>query len=833
MPNAQQIALNLVAQLDQGNIQEQASNAGRVMADAIEGAFAGLGDRIAQAMITSINTKFKEHPLEMPGFQIGTTPQMGGLEVREDVRVLVQKISSLIEKIDQRPGRGIRPPAPPTAPGLPSPEPDEDVGKTPDEEIVPFLKRNRRQITGGLGAIGTGLTMLGQLPGIMRQAGAAGAELENLESRMLMRGQIPELFAVQQMGGQDAMRRQASVEQATIIGGEVATVVGTALTVGLGAITGPVGLLLGVAAAGMGIDVFRRVSGFQSGVQQNVGARVQTQMGLQAEQMENIRTGMPVAVGGFRAGQAMGAPEMSPLLMGGFDANIARGHLQQTHQERERVREEIAQAGIPDPKTGLRETQQIERLREREQLLTEQINRSPEQMARSERFMVPGRGGEQVSLREFARQSGLDEEQFRNTMGRIGGGLGGVFGGEVELLNKMPQVSNMLRLQGAGLPQAPDVAAGLFQGGAERGRAMDMTREMFEDAMSAGLDKARVGQAIVQVGQRAAALGLGGAEVAQIQFQQGLQMAQNLFGSRIEGPQQDFVQRTMEFFSDASKSTGGIGGIAGLRTAAQFEEQTGMPLGAAGEVMFARREQDPAGLKRRYEEELGRTKDPKRRKELEGIINDPERLQGLSASIVAARRFQVAQMALEGASGDEDSAILALTTSGQVQTSEQEYMFRDMFKQIRAGGKAPRIEATAQVDMEEFFRTGQMATMGQSRRMKMERGEDVLTEEQGRAMATPEAQLAQSLAGVNMTNVASGLDQMGNILGPLNTALDGLKQRAEALFPTVQTGKEFTPEQLDKMVEKWDQEDADNRFKERFKQTDKTPRQSSYQGKPR
>jgi len=190
------------------------------------------------------------------------------------------------------------------------------------------------------------------------------------------------------------------------------------------------------------------------------------------------------------------------------------------------------------------------------------------------------------------------------------GGLGGAFFGRGNVLDEMPDATaDMMRMRGLGLQNAPQIAAGL-QAGAPinqdpaqtRRESIAETREMFEDAVSAGLDRARTGRAL-QVMAEQASRGLGAGSAATEQFKQALGMAQTIFGKGgIEGAEMDFTQRAVGGLQEGTRAGGGLGQIAGIQA---VREVTGglegadlSKLGPYGELMVQGSINDAQGMEK-------------------------------------------------------------------------------------------------------------------------------------------------------------------------------------------------------------------------------------------
>jgi hypothetical protein len=203
-----------------------------------------------------------------------------------------------------------------------------------------------------------------------------------------------------------------------------------------------------------------------------------------------------------------------------------------------------------------------------------------------------------MSLRDSAVASNLTQAQLEQSMGTLAGGMGGSFLDEANprLMGNMQGISGLLRAQGVGLSNAPEIASSMFQGGMDRGSSLETTRQMFEDAVASGLDKAEAGRALTRMGERAAGMGLGGAGAAKLELQQELAFAQRRGAS--EGPEAEFEMGVMRTMRDSTKAEGGIGAVAGLRATQAFGKKHGLKMGAVDELEMQRFGGDPEGMRK-------------------------------------------------------------------------------------------------------------------------------------------------------------------------------------------------------------------------------------------
>lgn len=508
--NAHQISLNLVAQLDQGNIQSQTSQMAMNMARAIESAFQGIGTQIAASILAGVRQGL-QGSIEMIGqTRIGLGG--GNVPVTESERQVMASAATQSNEAkmrDLRASMGIFPEAP-----VPQPQPFQapSVGAGaqmgPAEEVeteggfvtTPRTRRRARagmgemagRAAGAIGIAGEAIGLLGELPGIQRQAAASRAETEDLSGRALMRGDFEGAILQQRMGGREAMREQATTEEtgklvknvltsgaiATVLAGVagVAAVAAAPITGGLSLAAVP-GLAAAAGVATGGMALARGVAGFDTAVQGNIQGRTEAERQREFEFTEMTRRGRETAVGAYHGAQAMGGPEFAPMM-----------------------------AGLGMPQVG------------------------------------------GMDIRQFAVQQGLSTEQFQQTMGGFAG-LGGLYGGGGPALAKEPELLGRALTQvGQGFTQLPQVAQGMVQGGMSPVDAVRAAADMFEKAVTSGMDKAKAGEALLRMSQRAEQMGVGGGGAAETQMTQAMGLAQQMFpGGEISPAQQLMAERLQQF----------------------------------------------------------------------------------------------------------------------------------------------------------------------------------------------------------------------------------------------------------------------------------------------
>lgn len=367
------------------------------------------------------------------------------------------------------------------------------------------------------------------------------------------------------------------------------------------------------------------------------------------------------------------------------------------------------------------------------------------------------------TMRQAAVAAGISEPQFRQTLGGLAGGMGGMFFGEQPRLQGMPGgVRDVMRMQGLGLQQAPGILSQmqLGVGGNQMGNRqenMEQLRSMFEDAVSAGLDRARTGQAL-QIMANQAQQGLGATGAAVSQFQQSLGIAQNLFGAGgIEGAEMGFTQRAMAGIQGFTRGGGGLGQIAGLRAARQFAGEAGMEgLGPLQMLNLQQQMQTPGSIARLMRQQGAEGF------EGEGTDFSPgqmQRAQGLMGRFQTIRRQQagaVAEEAFGGMAGAREFVF-----GGMAGTAEEAMGIADI---TRAGDI--RAETGRQVTAAGQI-TGPAFDISQQNAAKA---------------AGALGQIAQQLSQIDAETIANGFRTVGQQLPVLSEALSDLITRAETVL---------------------------------------------------
>lgn len=533
---SQDIALNLVAKLDQGNIGAEASNMGKTLKDAIESAFEGLGERLAKKILSDLGVTLQQGlGSAVSGLQIGgmtqTAQQQAAIAMDQGNTVQLdygarqgnafRKGGNVPEMMDDDFAKIIdtNSPGASTSPGS---EPQSMA-----RQALDWLKKNKKAVGGISGVAGIGIdaygTMEGEMPGIQRQAEASRSEIGGMQGREMMRGQIEDIMAQQTAGGLDQMKSKAGNEE---LAKHIALGLKTAMVdIGVGAAAGSVvpgvGTTAGaVVGAGKAIfDIYKQTGSYDTDVEKNIQGQTDAERKRNAEFMSASSRGRSVGLSAYHGSQMMGAEELSPFLTG----EHSRGQ---------------------------------------------------------------------------ALSSGLSESQFEGALQGFGG-MGGVFNGKSALDGQTGGIDRLLKQMGQGFGAAPQVAQGLVGGGMDQGSALKASADMFEDAVAAGIDKAKVGDALIRMSSRAESMGIGGSEVAMSQERQAMAEARRNFGPDVQDSQLRTQEAATQFMNRRSgqglEFTGSMQGLRGLekKTGAHLRGQSGNAL----EYMLASGQVDSGGLK--------------------------------------------------------------------------------------------------------------------------------------------------------------------------------------------------------------------------------------------
>lgn len=613
-----------------------------------------------------------------------------------------------------------------------------------------------------------------QIPGALRGREVAIPGIENMAGRAAMSGDIEKLFAAQQLGGFGAIEQSAGYEQAARTGvAGLGIAGGAALGAGIGSFIPGLGTGIG-AAVGAGVGGLNFIAtslGFAGGQKSLMEERLGVERAKSPEFYEAMSRSRGLAMGGFEAARGMGIPEMAMFAAGG-GAGMENLQSQQVEAqaaiaEEERLiqqnRRQMA-GGVGGLPRGLGRLGQ----------LRENLAGIESRIGEGDPFSVDGR-----SLRSFAADYGVGPEQLSGVMARSMATMGGAFLGQTpELMQNMGGVAQMARLTGLGFGQAPELAGALVRGGESRGDAMESTRQMFEDAMAAGLDKARVGQAMMTTASRIEQLGMGGAQAAQQEQRMALAAAQAISGGGpIEGFQMEIGQKTVQQLREMGSAEGGLGMVGGYQAVRKFGSEMQRKIKAAGGKMGGFSDVEQAALQSLEVDEAG-LKELLRRKGVSEDVLDKldlkEEAEGLTLSkaqgALGSLQTGTASSRKMG-SGPLSAAEYALGKSQGEKGLSGVFAVGRAAESVRTGMRSVTQGITAE-DIDQYGFAGAESLAKQRAQEQIESG---VTGTAAGQMARQQAQIGALQAGAGMQT----LDQQASVLA---TAFEQLAQRTNQLF---------------------------------------------------
>jgi hypothetical protein len=422
----------------------------------------------------------------------------------------------------------------------------------------------------GIGVAGAIAYGLSTLPGAMRAGQVGGAALENMESRSLAGGDLSRLMAIDQLGGQGALQGEGRTEAGMAVGGQLAMGVGGLIA---GGMTG--NPLVGMAGAGFAMGGLRSAFQFNAMVQQRVEQIIGTEQSKNQIIYQSMGRGAQLATGAFRGAQAMGDPALSEFLT----ADVGE-YRNQDAAKAEVERLESKLAGMPEMLTGWRSVGSgVSEHPNARRARTEQQLEEAQELATQ-----PGGGLYQFGV----NKANLGNQQIMSLMREVGGSMGGAFFGQgaptmaMDLMD--PEMKTMMLMKGQGFSNVGGVAGQMFGGGTGEGSAVEQRQLVvkdleaaFERAINAGLDRAKIPEVMAMMGQRAAQIGLGGADVAQRDLRIGLEGAGKVFGPEIEGFELQETMNVQQGAVEAISGNSGPGAIFGLNLAAEIIQEHAPP----------------------------------------------------------------------------------------------------------------------------------------------------------------------------------------------------------------------------------------------------------------
>lgn len=418
-------------------------------------------------------------------------------------------------------------------------------------------------------AIGAGLGLLGNLPQAIRGYEVASSDIENAMSRTAMSGDLNRAAAMQRLGGQEAITRQAGLEAGLSTFADIGmAAAGTALS-----FSNP---YLAPVAAGLGIKAGSSLLNFKGVEREKMENIIGSEMGRNKEIYAAMQSATDLNVGGFYGARSIGAINASEWLAGyQSPTDVARKY------------------------NGMIST--------------------PEAVAEHEQAMANVHVDSKYQDRSLVELAGYlgfsqpERQQFQATLAQNGG----FFGSKPGWITGMNQeVGDLMTSQAMGFSNAAPVASAMIRGSAqtEEGmrKSLQATKEMWVDLIGAGLDKSSASRAMERMASSVS--GLGGASSAEAETRMATAVAQKLFGTKeITGAQMDFSQNITQGMQQLSRSGSGLFGAAGMRTAKQMGDllkEDGVNIGLNEQVIMSQ-----MGVNDQFLKELG-VKDEARRKEL-------------------------------------------------------------------------------------------------------------------------------------------------------------------------------------------------------------------------
>jgi len=573
-------------------------------------------------------------------------------------------------------------------------------------------------------------------PGIFREADSASAATGNLESRSMAGGDLERIMAVQRLGGMDSLRTRGGLEAAGMAG---ATMLGA---VGSFAMGGPIGMMAG---AGLGVSAFQQVAGFETGRRGAIESRIGAEMDQNQELYSMNRAGRETAAGAFSEAQGLGDVGMSGFLTGNTSSRAVGRQMRNANMEWERQRREnisLNAAGFNSRAV----------MSDAEKQST--MNSLGNQFNEASSMSIGGQ-----SFNEYGIGQGLVAPgQVQGMLSNIARGSGGSFLGQRSLSQDPSMIKNLIDTQAGGLGNTTDLFNSLNAGASGntnmRGENAVLVKDMFESAVSGGLDKARVGQALMTV--VAQTQGMGSAAMVGNKFDQAMGAAQNVFGKGgIEGAEMNLTQRTLGAMNQEAQ-----GGVAGIRAARDVMKEFGIKGDASAELLLAQGDASPAALER-----MGLSK---------------EQAQKASKALSDAKLKEQQQFNKEMYGGLQYGEELIAGAQSGAQNVEESFGSADVARAVAKGARA---------DISEKLPSGIHGALD-SKAFRVEKG---IQEGLGQTGVSA----AQNLAEVNATQISNGLISLGTNVTAVNAAFEKLITRAEQVLTgqVANQGMNPTPQQ--------------------------------------
>lgn len=471
-----------------------------------------------------------------------------------------------------------------------------EAAEAPDEADAMEKAAKRavmtRGVIAGIGAAGAFITGAARLPGELRAEEAARYGMSGMAGRMLAQGDISGLAALQNIGGQEAVRQRAGIETfGQGVGGILSsTAIGSVGGGALAAILAAMGTgAAGGAAAGGGIAslplaLIGGLGGLAYGTynyytnsermqQQNMQAQVAAEREKYAEYYGAMDQSRGRAMMSFQTAQRLGSRGVESFLYGGASTRqmqdeMTRGVLAQNElQELEAEKEQRRKQGQLTP--GDEEMYNIRAKRIRESLPNEQQLISGIRYGRAgmvEDALLPSPlTDRRVTMDEYAARRGImGQEAFDIRAGLVG--MAGTRGADKSLFT---DIVNLKSMGFAGAQSAMGAVYGTDLSGDPR-KALDAVRDIWIELLAKGYDESKAGRMAEQIAGMAGAVGIGGesairtarlataaSETLGNLTEQGLSFRQGVLGQFARG-------------SDLITGGGGLMGFGALRGTEKF-----------------------------------------------------------------------------------------------------------------------------------------------------------------------------------------------------------------------------------------------------------------------
>lgn len=430
------------------------------------------------------------------------------------------------------------------------------------------------------GALGATATFVGRVPGDFRRMDADSADVSNMETRTLASGDYDRMMAMSRLGGVDSMRSSGNFEAGARGVGTALAMAGGGTALGSmiagasgGMIAGPLGMLVG-GGLGLAGGIYAGTMGFKGNVAGSMRDQMDKEISKNQELYDMLGRGRGVVNRSIDLSRSLGGEGFSRLLTGGvnpnqFDAAITGGDKMDVQMRA--LQNKIAQNAAIDP------SGRIDAIRGWNNEIQSIYNSPGYQAAQNARANREAFSGMMVgggTLAQYGVNRGLSGEESRDTIARLAASMGGEFATGNALSRSSGSIADMMNLRARGLSNVAEISGGLFQGSmGNRDEAMRATKEIFEDAVAGGLDKAATGKAMQQMAQESSR-GIGFGDAATERFRSALGASSRMFGGKeIEGKGFEYMANLRGRMDQFGSASGGLGQIGGTIATNKLIEQ--------------------------------------------------------------------------------------------------------------------------------------------------------------------------------------------------------------------------------------------------------------------